>query len=1157
MTDSANSHLGTNTYPHHIHYCNINGIRSKKNDIIACLPRFPSSSLLAFVEAKIQSEDDAPKVAGFVTHAFPYQKSSSGIIHYSASGTQYRNLRQQSVTVKDDGSMLTLAQLCIDGLSFNLGVVYIHPAASTDTLERILKGVQGAASLTLPLLLVGDFNARHPRFGDYVRPSSKASHLVSFLDSHSLTVLNTINHLGKGTRDTSVLDLVITSHPHLFSMDIDIFPLISDHLSISITAHGPASRSSTPPPPMSLRWNTKKANWPLYHKLTEQRFSRWQGPNVYFVSNNTDAQTTIEHSCTDLTTALIDCANSCMPRARPRQTFSYSPHPNADLYDELHRLRRRIQKVKARVRVDAEMDNQTDSALRRRSTLATLTTQHSALKSMWTKAARDHCDARWSELLSKIAPKDQRIRWKMWKRTIPSGQRSLSSITLQDNKPVPTSLKDSLDNFASFYSSVMSDDQIPSWESKHPPPVRADRDQTFSDYVTRTLSTDIGSYDSPLNEPFTVDEIRSAARWLRASTAPGPDSISATFLSKGSPPLHTAITSIFNFSWTHSVLPTEWKKANAFAIFKKGDRSDPSSYRLISITSIIARLFERVVNNRLVAFLDSSHFFSDNQAGFRRQLSTLDNIYRLLRDAYSNLRRRGSGQLPVIFLDIIKAFDRVPHDLLLFKLSSDAQIHGKAWSWIRCFLANRQFRVTQNDHASDWFPATAGVPQGCVLSPLLFAIYINDLDSPFLNSTVLSMFADDVAAWPIHKDKQSIISKYKILRDLLFHVQQWSSTWGLDFSLTKSQILLFSNKRNPTMPARPLTLHNQQVGFVAHYKYLGLIFQSNGRWDHQFHSVVTKAKITANLIARINHRRHLPPRPLVTSTLVKYILIPQISYAIQYWRPTKTQFRTLNQIIATPLRRALGLHRTASALRTLWEFGIPDVESIRVCCFLQSISRAYRSHLSGNFLPSILINDITAATARRDADSSSSFYCRSIIDELHSMQLRHPSASKLPLDRKTLNAITASAMTTHWVTNSTVKARILKPSPDPPRYLHVDLKPVVCIRARLRLAVALTPQRKFIYRHTDSNQCCGEAGTTEHVILRCNRFAGARAACVRTLSSLSSPVTLTLDLALGLPPPNPCSIPRHHKKKFLQDLHDQCLHITGAYLASIDTISRL
>jgi hypothetical protein len=253
----------------------------------------------------------------------------------------------------------------------------------------------------------------------------------------------------------------------------------------------------------------------------------------------------------------------------------------------------------------------------------------------------------------------------------------------------------------------------------------------------------------------------------------------------------------------------------------------------------------------------------------------------------------------------------------------------------------------------------------------------------------------------------------------------------------------------------------------------------------------------------------------------------------------------------------LGLHRTASALRTLWEFGIPDVESIRLRCFLQSISRAHRSHLNGNFLPTILINDITAIPAA-PATGADTSYCRSIADELQGIQGKHPAASKLPLDKKQLNTITTTAMTNQWVANSTIKARALKPSPDPPRYLTVDDKPVVCIRARLRLSVALTPQRKFRYRHTDHDQCCGETGTTEHVLLRCNRFAGPRAACILALSKLPISVHLTLDLALGLPPPiPPTSFPRHRKKSLLQDLHDHCLNITGNYLSAIDTISRL
>ena len=171
----------------------------------------------------------------------------------------------------------------------------------------------------------------------------------------------------------------------------------------------------------------------------------------------------------------------------------------------------------------------------------------------------------------------------------------------------------------------------------------------------------------------------------------------------------------------------------------------------------------------------------------------------------------------------------------------------------------------------------------------------------------------------------------------------------------------------------------------------------------------------------------------------------------------------------------------------------------------------------------ILINDITAVAAA-PATGADTSYCRSISAELQGIQGKHPAASKLPLDKKQLNAITTTAMTNQWVANSTVRARALKPSPDPPRYLTIDDKPVVCIRARLRLSVALTPQRKFRYRHTDHDQCCGETGTTEHVLLRCSRFAGPRAACTLALSKLSTPVHLTLDLvfsgSLHLPPPH-------------------------------------
>lgn len=1175
------------SYPHHIHFCNVNGIRSKFNNITAVLPLFPSSSLLAFVEAKIADcppnttknhkgrKDFAvhttPNLGGFVSYSHPFyraasasatDKPSSGIVCYSHPNLQYRALPRLSFS-DEKGTMMVFAETCINGLSFYFGVVYIHPSASSSDFTLILSSLERACSSfgSSPVLLLGDFNCRHAQFGDHIsRSSANSNKLVAFFQSHFLSVLNTVNHAGVGTRGDSVLDLAVTTHPHLFSMDIDIFPLHSDHNTISIHVHGP--NDVHPSAIDTSRWNTSKVDWSIYHDLTEHHFSKFPPVPIYCSMSSSIAQVIVDSVTANLTNTINICASQCANRARPRPPFTYSRHPYQHLFDELSRLSRCARKVQRRVSADIEMGNTSLGAQTRRRTLSQLRFRILAFKVLWNKEARNHRTQQWRSLLARMSSQHQQVRWKIWRRTIPSGQRSLSSVTLNENDHIPKSLKESLNNFASFYSKVMSNDPIPSWGASSSAAHASDSDpgsESFLGLVQDVLGSDIRNFDCALDTPFTIEEVQAAAKYLRKSTAPGHDGIPASFLSKASPAFFRTLTDVFNFSWHHSVFPSEWKRSNAFAIFKKGDRSDPSSYRLICITSVIARLFERVVHTRLSDFLDSNHFFSNNQAGFRRQLSTADNIYRLVRDVYTHLRN--GKQLPVIFLDIIKAFDRVPHDLLLFKLHTQAQVSGKAWAWFKAFLSDRQFRVTQNDQSSDWFPTQAGVPQGCVGSPTFFAVYINDLDdkidsdpdSPDISalSLILSLFADDGSGWPAFKRGRSFLSQYKIIRNLIDRIENWSLRWRLDFSTTKTQILLFFNKYYPRDPSRPISLNSHNIEFVDSYKYLGLTLQSNGRWNRQFDAIITKAKLTANLIARINER-NCPPGPLITASLVRYILIPQMAYAIAFWRPSKSHFRVMNQLLAGPLRRALGLHHSASAARTLWEFGIPSFETIRLRCILQAVSRAYRSTFNGNFLPSILVDDIK----HPDTASSTAFYCRPFAHELREIQLLYPSSASFPMDTKQINTITKLSMAQHFSASASAKALAMKPTSEQARYLAIDPKPTVCIRARLRLSVALTPRRKHLYSLVGSDKCCGVSGDTAHVIMHCTKFTTARLKCVNDLQRLYTPITLTVNLALGHPPPPPAD-KSLCCKQFLRELHDKCLLITGVFISAIDAISRL
>lgn len=501
----------------------------------------------------------------------------------------------------------------------------------------------------------------------------------------------------------------------------------------------------------------------------------------------------------------------------------------------------------------------------------------------------------------------------------------------------------------------------------------------------------------------------------------------------------------------------------------------------------------------------------------------------------------------MVFLDIIKAFDRVPHRHLLYKLYVQAGITGRAWGWIRAFLSNRRFRIGQGDTFSDWVSAEAGVPQGCVLSPLLFAIFINDLDSDSL-SVVLSLFADDAAAWPRVKSGQHFDNQRNLVQAFLDHVDQWSRRWGLDFSFDKSQLLIFATKQlSPPSPSRPLSLGAHPVVIANSYKYLGLTFQRNGRWHQHFDALVAKLRLTANLIARINHRNH-PPSPLITISLVKFVLLPQLSYALAFWRPGLTQERVLNSIIAVPLRRALGLHRSASTARTLWECGIPTVRSLKVASVLQSVSRSIRSHRSGNGLPGALVHDLLEAPLRHPGP----IYCRPFRSEVQSIQKLFPLALRLPLRAKQVRAVVQSSMAREWQFSSKPPHRVMKPCAEVPRYLSVDPKPTVAVRARLRFSVALTPHRRHIYGLQPSPACwCGELdGDTDHVLLHCPKFAAARQLCSTALQGLYDPQALTRQLLLGQPPV--ISAHLRGERSFQRLLHDEVLRVTGDFLLSID-----
>ena len=225
---------------------------------------------------------------------------------------------------------------------------------------------------------------------------------------------------------------------------------------------------------------------------------------------------------------------------------------------------------------------------------------------------------------------------------------------------------------------------------------------------------------------------------LKPRKATGPDNIPACFLQSAASELAGMLTFIFQQSLDSGDTPKDWREANVVPIFKKGDRSKPANYRPVSLTAICCKQLEHIIVSNTLQHLTDHNILTDNQHGFRRGRSCETQLIITTDDFARSLDK--SAQIDVAVLDFSKAFDKVPHQRLLSKIEYYG-VRGNTNRWIASFLRGRCQRVVVDGSSSGPSNVISGVPQGSVLGPLLFLLYINDIGDN-LTST-LRLFADD------------------------------------------------------------------------------------------------------------------------------------------------------------------------------------------------------------------------------------------------------------------------------------------------------------------------------------------------------------------------------------------------------------------------------
>lgn len=268
--------------------------------------------------------------------------------------------------------------------------------------------------------------------------------------------------------------------------------------------------------------------------------------------------------------------------------------------------------------------------------------------------------------------------------------------------------------------------------------------------------------------------------------------------------------------------------------------------------------------------LDANHFFHPAQHGFRKGLSCETQLALFIHDLHMNLD--WNKQTDAIFLDYQKAFDKVSHRHLLHKLSS-LNLNSDVLKWLEAFLICRSQFVSVNDQSSILLPVSSGVPQGSVLGPLPFLIYINDL--PLHVTCKIRMFADDCVIY----HSISNITDADTLQQNLDHVQSWCSRWLMTLNPKKCKHMSFTRSRNPIRSS--YTIANSPIDTVTSYKYLGVLISFNLNWGTHINNILSSANRSLGFLRR--NLRHAPQdiRLLAYTSLIR----PKVEYASPIWDP--------------------------------------------------------------------------------------------------------------------------------------------------------------------------------------------------------------------------------------------------------------------------------
>ena len=455
----------------------------------------------------------------------------------------------------------------------------------------------------------------------------------------------------------------------------------------------------------------------------------------------------------------------------------------------------------------------------------------------------------------------------------------------QYKKDVSSQIKSNPKRFWSYVKSLRSSNSIPNVMYYRKATLNNHKEiasgfNSFFKSVFKQDATDIpfcGYRHVPMFhiEKITVDEMKNKLLSLNPHTSSGYDNLPATIFIKCADQLAYPLCKIFNMSIERGEYPDILKKNNIIPIFKQeGAKSDITCYRGISILPILGKVYETLVNDRLKVHL--KHLINEKQHGFQAGKSTFTNLASYIDFVSKCLDNK--LEVHSIYTDFQKAFDVVPNNLLLYKMQQRFGITNNVLKWFESYLKNRQQRVVLNGIAAEWVKVTSGVPQGSILGPLLFLMYVDDLPDECENSESL-LFADDAKFFRII----GCLADCLLLQSDLNKIFAWCTRWKINLNVKKCFTMHFTNKRSNKI-VYTYFFDVRILKNINVVKDLGVYLTPNLNFRFHIEKTVSSANRMLAFVRRVT--KDLQDLPVHIS-LYRSLVLSKLEYCLSVWSPSQ------------------------------------------------------------------------------------------------------------------------------------------------------------------------------------------------------------------------------------------------------------------------------